>query len=204
MTTTEAYQNLKKKFSRRSPRPTTVHFVARLSYVHLDAPWAGKEGNEPKYCVSCIIPKEDTETISAIRKAIDAAVNEGVTKIWKGTKPNTKSSNFKYPLKDGDTDRDSADAAYEGTMFISASSKAPVPTLNRLKERVDPKEIYSGCWGLVAIDFFGFDKGSKGVGAGLNVVMKYADGDRLGGDPDHTKDFDGYDLEPDEDELDDL
>ena len=204
MTTTESYQNLKKKFAPKSPRPTEVHFLARLSYVHLDAKWAGKEGNEPKYCASCIIPKEGTATIEAIRKAIEAAVNEGVTKVWKGNRPNVKSSNFKNPLKDGEKDREKADEAYEGALFINATSKTPVYTMNRLREEVDPLQIYSGCWAIVGVNFFGYDQGSKGVAAGLNVVMKYADGERLGGNKDYSHAFDGYDIEPDDEELDDL
>ena len=42
----------------------------RFSYTHLWEPQA-INGSEPKYSVSLIIPKKDTETIKAIKEAID-------------------------------------------------------------------------------------------------------------------------------------
>lgn len=197
---------MKESIKKRAPKsktPTTVIFQARLSYVHLDQPWAGAEGNEPKYSVSCIIPKDDVETVAAIEKAIDTAVREGVTKIWKGKTPNVRASNFKYPLKDGDVERPD-DEAYAGCMFLGANSKKPVPCFNRLQERIDPQEVYSGCWALVQVGFFPFDQGSKGVGAGLNAVLKVADDDRLGGGEASASDFDGMGLDDGKDDLLDL
>lgn len=172
---------------------TRVVFPARLSYVHLDAPWSGKEGNEPKYSVSAIIPKEDGQTLMLIREAIQAAYDEGVVKTWKGKKPNMESKNFKFPLKDGDTDRDTPDPAYAGKMFVSCNAKADrqPATLTWGKEKIDPKQIYSGCYGLVSVGFFAFDQGSAGISAGLNAVLKLYDGEPLGGSGDGSHDFDG-------------
>ena len=174
-----------------------VVFMCRLSYVHLDAPWSGRQDNEKKYTVSCIIPKDDKDTIDAVKAAIDEALTAGVPQVWKGVKPNLRSSNFKYPLKDGDDERPD-DEAYAGAMFLSASSKTEVPVLNRLKERISPNEAYSGCYAMVSVNFFAFSKGSNGVAAGLNAVLKYADGERLGGAGDGSRDFDSYDFGVDE------
>lgn len=44
----------------------------RFSYTHLWEPQA-INGSEPKYSVSLIIPKKDTETIRAIKEAIEIA-----------------------------------------------------------------------------------------------------------------------------------
>ena len=194
------------QIKKRAPKmktPTTVIFQARLSYVHLDKPWSGAEGNEPKYSVSCIIPKSDTETVAAIEKAIKAAVDDGVTKIWKGKTPNVKASNFKYPLKDGDVERPD-DEAYAGCMYLGANSKKAVPCFNRLQEKIAPEDVYSGCWALVQVGFFPFDQGSKGVGCGLNAVLKVADDERLGGGEASASDFDGMGLDDDGDDLLDL
>lgn len=174
--------------------PTCVNFQCRLSYVHLDKPWSGADGNEPKYSVSCIIPKDDTDTIEAIKKAISAAANDGITRLWQGKAAVCKSSNFKYPLKDGDVERPD-DPAYAGCMYINASSKKPVPTYNRLREPVDPEYVYSGCWALVQLGFFPFDQGSKGISGGLNMVLKMADDERLGGNTASVSDFDGFNFD---------
>lgn len=44
----------------------------RLSYAHLWEP-DSINGSEPKYSVSCIIDKNDKETIAKIKKAIEVA-----------------------------------------------------------------------------------------------------------------------------------
>ncbi|WP_242846833.1 ssDNA-binding protein, partial [Clostridium sporogenes] len=54
----------------------------RLSYAHLFEPHA-IEGNEPKYSVSVIIPKTDTETLKAIKEATNEAKELGKSK-WNG------------------------------------------------------------------------------------------------------------------------
>ena len=49
----------------------------RFSYTHLWEPQA-INGSEPKYSVSLIIPKKDTETIKAIKEAIETAKKDGI------------------------------------------------------------------------------------------------------------------------------
>ena len=58
----------------------------RFSYVHVFKPWAGAEGQEPKYSVCVLIPKSDKKTLAAIEKAIEAAKEEGKEK-WGGKIP---------------------------------------------------------------------------------------------------------------------
>ena len=52
----------------------------RFSYTHLWEPQA-INGSEPKYSVSLIIPKKDTETIKAIKEAIETAKKDGIAKF---------------------------------------------------------------------------------------------------------------------------
>ena len=52
--------------------------LVRLSYANVWEPKAATEGAVPKYSVSLIIPKSDTETIAKINAAIDAAIEEGI------------------------------------------------------------------------------------------------------------------------------
>ena len=55
---------------------TKVIVPCRLSYAHLWEP-DSINGSEPKYSVSCIIDKNDKETIAKIKKAIEVAKDEG-------------------------------------------------------------------------------------------------------------------------------
>lgn len=182
---------------------TKVIFLARLSYVHLAEPWSGTEGNEKKYCVSAIVSKDDKETVEALKKAVETAITEGTPKTFKGVRPNINSRSFKYPLKDGDDEKPN-DEAYANCIFISCNSKNPVATLNRSKEKIDPAQIYSGCYGLVSVNFFPFSTGSNGVGAGLNAVLKYADGEPLGNSGDGSRDFDAIEGLDEIDDLNDM
>lgn len=107
----------------------------RLSYFN---GWEPKSinGGPEKYSVSLLIPKDDKETINAIEKAIDAAIEEGIGKFG-GKKPNKAA--IKLPLRDGDIERD--DEAYKGHYFINANSvtapqivdKAVKPSLIEVK-----------------------------------------------------------------------
>ncbi|MCH5241775.1 MAG: DUF2815 family protein [Muribaculaceae bacterium] len=172
---------------------------ARLSYVHLDAPWAGNEGADKKYSVSCIVPKDDKETITFLEKEIEAAKAEGKTKKWGGVIPKKLS----LPLRDGDEEKE--DEAYKNSMFFSASSQQPVKTFDRGTQECEPSKIYSGCWGIVSLKLFPYDAaGNKGIGAGLNQVMFWADDDTLGGasQGNDFEDIEGIDM--DGEDLDDL
>lgn len=173
---------------------------ARMSYVHLSEMWAGNENAEKKYSVSCIIPKDDEETVKAIRQAVEKAKEEGKAKKWGGTIPRKLT----LPLRDGDEEREE-DEAYNDCYFFSASSNKPVKVFDRGLQEANPDSIYSGCWGIVSVKFFPYDAaGNKGVGVGLNQVMFWADGDPLGGGS-QGNDFEGVDgLEADIEDVDNL
>ena len=157
----------------------------RLSYFHGWEP-ASINGGEPKYSVSVLIPKTDKETVDAINNAIDAAIEEGITKFG-GKKPNRAA--IKLPLRDGDIERD--DDAYKGHYFINANSKtAPQIVDKAVKPILDRDEVYSGCYGRVSLSFYAFNSnGKKGVACGLGNIQKIKDGDSLGGRPTAVDDF---------------
>ena len=73
--------------------------LVRFSYANIWEPKSIKGGDE-KYSVSLIIPKSDTETITEIKSAIEAAKQEGKVKL--GGKV---AANLKTPLRDGDAER---------------------------------------------------------------------------------------------------
>lgn len=145
----------------------------RLSYTHLFEPRAIKAGDEAKYSTAVLIPKSDTKTIKAINDAVSKVIeqNQDTLKTKKG---------LKHPLRDGDTESD--DPAYAGHYFLSANSKTQpaVVDLNR-QEIIDPRQVYSGVYGRVSVNFYAFNVTSnKGVAVGLNAVQITKDGEPLG------------------------
>ena len=100
------------------PNPSTRVVTGprtRFSYCHV---WEPKSinGGEPRYSLSAIIPKDDTETAERIKAAIELAYHEGEAKLkGKGALP--PLSALKTPLRDGDLDRPD-DPAYAGCWFL--------------------------------------------------------------------------------------
>ena len=170
----------------------------RWSYVHAWSPSA-INGQNPKYSVCLLIPKDDKETVDKIKAAIKAAYQEGASKLKGNGRTVPPLEALKNPLRDGDLERPE-DPAYENAYFINASSKTKPGlvkkgTISKFAEITDENELYSGCYGFVSVNFYPFStQGNKGIGAGLNNVLKSRDGDYLGGRVSADTDFDGIDL----------
>lgn len=161
----------------------------RFSYTAVFQPKKNDDGTPSKYGVCIIIPKEDTETVNLVKEAIDAAKQRGKMEKWGGKIP----ANVKSCLRDGDIDRED-DEAFAGCYFLNASSrnKPGVKVLEDgvVSDALDDEDFYSGCYGAVTLDFFPYESsGNKGVGAGLNNVIKTRDGDRLSGGRSADEDF---------------
>ncbi len=157
----------------------------RLSYFHGWNP-VSINGEDEKYSVSVLIPKDDKATIDAINKAVDAAIEEGIAKFG-GKKPNKAA--IKLPLRDGDEERE--DETYKGHYFVNANSKTPPQIVDRaVKPILDRSEVYSGCYARVSLSFYAFNSnGNKGVACGLGNIQKVRDGEPLGGRTTATDDF---------------
>jgi hypothetical protein len=145
----------------------------RLSYVNLFEPRAIVEGGALKYGVSILIDKNDKAQVKQIQDVIDKLIKEEQATL-KGTK------GLKLPLRDGD-EKDAE--GYEGHFFISVTSKdKPLVVDEDRQDIINPRDIYSGCYGRVSMNFFAYNKaGNKGIGVSLNSVQKLADGESLGG-----------------------
>ena len=76
----------------------------RWSYANV---WEPKSinGGTPKYSVSLIIPKSDTKTVAKIKAAIEAAYQEGQSKLKGNSKSVPPLAAIKTPLRDGDIER---------------------------------------------------------------------------------------------------
>ena len=164
--------------------PNTV-----FSYLNCWEPKAIQGGN-PKYSVSLIIPKSDTRTIQKIKAAIQAAYEEGQSKLKGNGKTVPALSVIKTPLRDGDLERPD-DEAYRNAFFINANSgTAPGivdadcnPILNR-------SVMYSGVRGRASINLYAYNvNGNRGIACGLNNLQKLADGEPLGGKSRAEDDF---------------
>ena len=171
----------------------------RFSYVNIFNSRAFKAGQDAKYSVCLLIPKEDKATIKKINAAIEEAVQEGIASKWGGKKP----ANLKLPLRDGDDERADEAPEYEGMYFLNANSTQKPGIVDKdLNEILDPDEVYSGCWGRASINFYAFSvNGNKGVGVGLNNIQKLKDDTRLGAArPSAESDFgDGFEDDEDDD-----
>lgn len=167
----------------------------RFSYANVFEP-KSINGSDPKYSVSIIIPKKNTEAIKAIEKVIEEAEKDGIQKF--GSKF-TSGSNFKTPLRDGDLDRPD-DEAYADSYFINANSKGRPGIVDRKLNPIhEQTEFYSGCYGRVSINIFPYSAaGNKGLAAGLNNIQKTEDGESLGGKARAEDDFEVLDGDEDD------
>lgn len=163
----------------------------RLSYAHLDQPYSGNNGGEPKYSATLLIPKEDTTTEADIRAAINAAYEQGVKDKWKGMRPQ-----MRYPvIYDGDGVRMNGTPFGEeckGHWVVTASSKQKPQCvhISNVHAELLPTDVYSGMYARVTINFFPYDSnGSRGVGCGLGNVCKTRDGEPLSGRANAESDF---------------
>lgn len=173
-----------------------------FSYLNVNEPKAPLGGGTPKYSVSLIIPKSDTVTIAKINAAIEAAYNEGQSKLKGNSKFVPELDSLKTPLRDGDKDR-KGDPVYANSYFLNANSasKPGVVDADR-QEIIDTSELYSGISGRASINFYAFNSnGNKGIACGLNNLQKLADGTPLGSRSRAEDDFANLDDEDDEDFL---
>lgn len=162
----------------------------RLSYCHLTEPRATAPGStEEKYSATLLIPKTDTATKAQLDAAMQAAVQEGTVTKWNNAVPPV----IKYPLYDGDGVRQSGEPFGEeckGHWVINASSRQKPQVIDLSGSEVLPSGIYSGMYARVTIRFFAFsNQGNKGIGCGLNNVLKVEDGEPLGGRASAMDDF---------------
>ena len=153
----------------------------RFSFCHIFEPQVPQGGGDPKYSVTLLIPKSDTATLGKIKQAMEEARELFV----KRNGANSLPAKPNHTLHDGDGVRDSGDPygpECKGCYVITVSSKQkPIIVDNMRNEITDPAEVYSGCYGRAAINFYGYNSnGKKGISAGLLSVQKLHDGEPFG------------------------
>ena len=180
-----------------NPTKVITGVNTRWSYVNA---WEPKSinGGAPKYSVSLIIPKSDTKTLEKIRAAIQAAYEEGQSKLKGNGRSVPALSALKTPLRDGDMERPD-DEAYANSYFVNANSGTAPGIVDADRNPIlERSEVYSGVYGRASINFYAFNSnGNKGIACGLNNLQKLRDGEPLGGKSRAEDDF----AEEDEDDF---
>ena len=174
------YKNLTKVITGRN---------TRWSYANVWEP-KSMDGEKPKYSVQLIISKDDTETIEAINKAVQAAYEEGEAKLKGNGKIVPPLSSLKTPLRSGD-DEKPGDENYKNAYFLNANSTtAPGIVDENVQPIINRSEVYSGVYGRASVSFYAYSvNGSKGIACSLNNLQKIRDGEPLGGKASAASDF---------------
>lgn len=156
----------------------------RLCYVHLLERYKfDGDAGEGKFSTNILIPKSETATIEAIRKAIATATVEAKSRKWGGKNATPTKAN---PLYDGDDKGD----VFAGHYFLNAKSDRRPQVVDRnMTPLTDEEDVYSGMWALVSVTFFGYSTGGNGIGCLINNVQKIKDDERIGGGPGAESDF---------------
>jgi hypothetical protein len=179
--------NMSKNY--KNPTKVITGPKTRWSYANV---WDPKSinGGTPKYSVSLIIPKSDVATVKKIEAAIQAAYEEGESKLKGNSKSVPSLKVLKTPLRDGDLERPD-DAAYADSYFINANSASAPGIVDADRQPIlERSEVYSGVYGRASINFYAFNSnGNKGIACGLNNLQKIADGEPLGGKSRAEDDF---------------
>lgn len=172
-----------------NPTKVITGVNTRWSYANV---WEPKSinGGTPKYSVSLIIPKSDTVTVNKVKEAIQAAYEEGESKLKGNAKVCPALDVIKNPLRDGDKERP-GDEAYANSYFINANSGTAPGIVDADRQPIiERSEVYSGVYGRASINFYAFNSnGNRGIACGLNNLQKIKDGEPLGGKARAEDDF---------------
>lgn len=159
----------------------------RVSFPAVFTPKAAAEGQELKYSITMLFPKD------ADLGVLKAAVVEAVKEKWGADKAKWPK-NLRLPFRDGsEKDYD----GYQDAVFCSASSKMRPGLVDQaLQPILTPEEFYGGCYARATLSVFAYDKaGNKGVSFGLRNIQKVRDGEAFSGRTKPENDFDAIPVE---------
>ena len=165
-----------------TPKPTEVTVTGIGSFMNLWEPKAFG-ANDPKYSMVILFKKTDKRQVAAVKKAIDAATEAAIDKVWKGKRP----AKINDPVHDGDELDDNGErikgAEYEGMYYINCSNRdKPGVVDQNVQPILERDKIYSGCVVNCFINFYGYGQnGNNGISASLENVQLVSDGKRLSG-----------------------
>ena len=154
----------------------------RFSFLNVFEPRAMPNSDDKKYSVCCMIPQSDKKLMNAVQSDIQEAVK---VSLENNKFPKSKVPMLKYPLRDGTAECKTGQrgAEFDGFSFFNCTSKNMPGIVDADRNPIlDPNEFWSGCWGYVDVNFFGYNtSGNVGIGVGLNNIMKWKEDERLDG-----------------------
>lgn len=153
----------------------------RLSYVNVWEPVMNQNG-QLKYGTSVLIEDSNKKDLDKVRKTIEFVMEEA---IRTGAISRAKKPVIESPLRNGSAEYkvEKQPKDYDGMWFFNArSNDQPSIVDESVSPIMDRSQVYSGCWGRVAVSFYFTDNGGvPRVAVGLNHLMKTKDDDRLDG-----------------------
>lgn len=164
-----------------------------LSNVRIDWLFAFEPNKKGKYGCAILLPK-GSDVEKQVNAEIEKARLAGISKNMY-TEAQTKASSFKKCIHDGDAEYETGErgAHYKGFSYINANAtSAPGIVGPDTKPLMDRKALFSGCYVNVDINFYPFNKESRGVGCGLNNIMLLREGERLDGRQSAEQAFAGF------------
>jgi hypothetical protein len=131
-----------------------------------------QDGGRAEYSITLLVKKDDPMLVD-LKQTMKAALMEKFSgKIPPG---------WHNPIIDGDTKADKyPEMAGYYTLKFGDSRNPPLVVDRAKSEIMNQKEIYAGCWVRVQFDVYAYDKVTRGVGFGLRLVQKLADGEPFG------------------------
>lgn len=146
----------------------------RASYPHLDKPYAGDDGGEPKFS---IVGLADKGTHQSVKEACVEVIED-----LKKANKNAKVAKDKLFIKNGD---DSDKEEYEGMWTISARETKRPKVRDGNGDLLEVDEIadtiYAGCYvDIIIRPWFQDNSYGKRVNANLLSVKFRADGEQFG------------------------
>jgi hypothetical protein len=155
------------------------------TFLNVSKPKPGPRGGEALFSLCGLVAKDDTATQEKFERAKLAALELGKP-LWGGEIP----ENLDYPLRDGDA-KGGRYPEFRGHFYFNAKSKFKPGLVDANGEEIlDPDQFYSGVIVRVSLNLYPYSAvGNRGIGVGLNNVMKVADGKRLAGRGNPADDF---------------
>lgn len=149
----------------------------RASYVNVFSPRLNELNGKEEFSMSVLIPKEDKETSTKLKAAMEAAI----AAKW----PNKPPAGLQKPVHDGDGEKPNGGEYGEecrGHWVLNVkSNKRPGIIDASMNDVLDPNEFQSGDFCRVSLGAYAYDNMRRGVSFGLNNIQVLAKGDPLGG-----------------------
>ena len=159
---------------------------ARISYAKIFKPEKNDLSGKDEYSCMILIPKSDTQTVTAVKQAIKFAIKGK----WGDKQPN----GVRIPLRDGDksgsgnggpigvpSGAQEGQAPYGDHYFLNCKNTNKVQIVDQKRRAILEEDgIVSGDYVRVSINAFAYDNKSKGVSFGLNGVQLVRKGEPLG------------------------